>query len=409
MNSSKSKLINHKFKREKKEKLKEDISVNLNSDYDYDDDDDDDDNEEMTGLDKETLERLKQKDPDFYNYLQQHDKELLEFDDDDNDASDNEDIFNDKESEEVQTKFDQKDEKITLNKVKQWRTVLESQSSKAEELNTIKSIIKAFQKLVIQTTDMSDDFISNSLSLLNPSVFNAIINSVLTDLLPALLKYLRLQNVLKSHNQGEEKDENRQNDQEKVQIENRSNFYDPRRSRNWKRVQASLKVYLTHVLKILSSLSADARASFMKHILELTPFFNAFPHLIKRLIKQFIDEWIGVGGGEEHNRVLAYLVLHRTIRVIQSNDHLTNNERQSMINQILRKLYMSYVEVSRNTNESSIAQISFMKNSLVELYRLDDQLAYQHAFIFIRQLAINLRSSMILKEKVLKTRLFNLN
>jgi len=366
---------------------------------------DDDDDEEMTGLNKETLERLKQKDPDFYKYLQSHDKELLDFDEENeddgtdllDDEGDDEDESNDKTT---------KQEDITLGKVKQWRKVLQSQSSKAQDLSSIKSIIKAFRKTVNQTADTSGDIKPSSMSMLNPSVFNAIINTVLVDLIPALLRFLRLQNVLQKANKISSEKHEETDDQDATKEASTSQplsqggFFDPRRSRNWKRVQSSVKMYLTDVLKMLSSLSADARASFERHILELTPFYNAFPHLIKRLIRRSIDEWTGVGGTEDRNRVLAYLVLHRTIRVVQSNDHLTANERQSMVNQILRKLYMSYVAVARNTKESSIAQISFMKNSLVELYRLDDQLAYQHAFIFIRQLAINLRSSFILKEKV---------
>jgi nucleolar complex protein 2 len=41
-----------------------------------------------------------------------------------------------------------------------------------------------------------------------------------------------------------------------------------------------------------------------------------------------------------------------------------------------------------------------MKNSASEIFCLDHQAAYQHAFRFIRQLAIHLRNSMKLKTKV---------
>ena len=51
--------------------------------------------------------------------------------------------------------------------------------------------------------------------------------------------------------------------------------------------------------------------------------------------------------------------------------------------------------------ESNRVLINFMKNSLVELYSLDQIIAYQHSFVFIRQLAINLRTAMTLKKKVI--------
>jgi nucleolar complex protein 2 len=41
-----------------------------------------------------------------------------------------------------------------------------------------------------------------------------------------------------------------------------------------------------------------------------------------------------------------------------------------------------------------------MKNSASEIFCLNRQAAYQHAFRFIRQLAIHLRNSMKLKTKV---------
>ena len=45
--------------------------------------------------------------------------------------------------------------------------------------------------------------------------------------------------------------------------------------------------------------------------------------------------------------------------------------------------------------------ITFMQNSLVEIFSLDDHLTYQHGFVYIRQLAIHLRNAILQKKKVL--------
>lgn len=44
--------------------------------------------------------------------------------------------------------------------------------------------------------------------------------------------------------------------------------------------------------------------------------------------------------------------------------------------------------------------IDFMRTSLVELYALDQVLAYKHAFVYIRQMAFHLRNAIMVKKKV---------
>lgn len=62
--------------------------------------------------------------------------------------------------------------------------------------------------------------------------------------------------------------------------------------------------------------------------------------------------------------------------------------------------YQTLVKFSKNTTAHTLSSITFMKNSASEIFCLDHQAAYQHAFGFIRQLAIRLRNSMKLKTKV---------
>jgi nucleolar complex protein 2 len=43
--------------------------------------------------------------------------------------------------------------------------------------------------------------------------------------------------------------------------------------------------------------------------------------------------------------------------------------------------------------------INFMQRSMVEIYATNTKLAYEHVFVYIRQLAIHLRNAMNFKKK----------
>jgi len=60
----------------------------------------------------------------------------------------------------------------------------------------------------------------------------------------------------------------------------------------------------------------------------------------------------------------------------------------------MKGAYSTLVRLSRATNVHSLPSINLMKNTAVDLYSIDPATSYQHAFGYIRQLAVTLRNTL---------------
>lgn len=67
---------------------------------------------------------------------------------------------------------------------------------------------------------------------------------------------------------------------------------------------------------------------------------------------------------------------------------------------VTQSSYMALVRSCKHTTGFSLPSINLMKNTAAELYCTNQSVAYQHAFRYIRQLAIHLRTSLKTKTKV---------
>jgi nucleolar complex protein 2 len=71
------------------------------------------------------------------------------------------------------------------------------------------------------------------------------------------------------------------------------------------------------------------------------------------------------------------------------------------IDDCFKGIYKAYVLNCHFVNAVKLKHIRFLSNCVIELLGVDLPTAYQHAFIFIRQLAMILRDALDTKTKVL--------
>ncbi|GFY49218.1 nucleolar complex protein 2 homolog [Trichonephila inaurata madagascariensis] len=297
------------------------------------------------------LKRLKSKDPDFYKFLNENEKSLLNFEESvceksEDDESDEEDVDEFEVDEEESEAIDP--EKILS---------LKEQIRDTPTAKLCKDLILSFKAVVCQSVGLS-----NKVDMSKSEFFNDIIKLCLIDLVPALYKVLNLS----------------ASDKKSV---------DPTKSKAWKKVQTHVKKYLIDMLKVISIMKeSSVIVPILKHVVHLIPFYSVSKLLIKNLLKRVISLW---SGEEETVRVLALIIIIRATKKLPKEHH----------GQVLKEMYFAYIKNTKFTSPSTWPMINFMKRSLTEIYSLNLEIAYEHAFIYIRQMSIHLRNAITIKQK----------
>ncbi|KAJ7394445.1 Nucleolar complex protein 2 [Desmophyllum pertusum] len=358
---------------------------------------------------KNQLARLQAKDPEFYKFLKENDKELLDFndsdtgsemddnqddndDDDHDDDNDDDDDDDDENKEEEGSEGDEPEKKnaaktnksddeedddelddegvkrkkdsgkpVTLQMIKEWRTGLEKNS-----LHSLKQTLRAFRSAVHGALDIGSDGKSQTrltFKVEGDTVFNAIIQLCLKHVYSVLFHL-----VGGTHNKHGKR-------------------ILPSSHAKWSQVKTPVKHYLNDVLQLLRTLAEPSMLCvILRHAQQLTPYYACFPKVAKAFIKRSVRMW---SRGEEHVRVLAFLGIRNVATMMPS----------SLLEFSVKQLYMNFVKNSKFMSPKTRPIITFMQNSLVEVFSLDDHLTYQHGFVYIRQLAIHLRNAILQKKK----------
>ncbi|KAH8269360.1 hypothetical protein KR018_007474 [Drosophila ironensis] len=356
---------------------------------------------------KEELEGLKDIDPEFYDFLKKNDKKLLDFnlsdseDDDEEEAeeekpragkgkhadSEDEDEDEDEEEEEGEEKyhkpnedlavasdesdFEEEDEvdavaggtqKITLNLLRQWEQQLAQPNV---SIDSVRKAIQAFNSALASISADGADGGENqpnaaAFKVVGAAAFNGVIQLCVLHLQPAIIRLLGVKpnSSLPLH-----------------------------KHKKWVKVRGCLRYYLTDLIRLVEQVSsANILGVLLKHLHQMAGMVVPFTALGKTILKRLVGLW---ATGDETVRVLAFLCILK----------ITRKQQATMLNHVLKAMYLAYVRNSKFVSPNTLPGINFMRRSLVEMFALDLNVSYQHAFLYIRQLAIHLRNAVILKKK----------
>jgi nucleolar complex protein 2 len=168
----------------------------------------------------------------------------------------------------------------------------------------------------------------------------------------------------------------------------------------WSTLGPLLKALLAHVLFFLSTLRANPRmARFVLGAMErLVPLMHPFPKLAAKFLRELLVFW---SEGEQLVRVDAFLRVRQMAIELSVSAKASSSASggESMLELCLKGIYLTYVRHAKFASALTLPVVEFMANCVVELYGLDPVLSYQHAFVYIRQLAIHLRTALLAKKK----------
>ena len=309
---------------------------------------------------KATLDKLKETDPEFYEFLQTEDQDLLEFDEDDEDEEDTDDEEEDEDDEEGGRKKKRKQRTLTTEVVKKLCVNAEGGTS----LAGAKALFQAY-RAACHYGDDENDGDESSVRLASSSAFHELVQYTLVN------GDGILRGLLGVKSEGDEP----------------SHVFKPHANARWKKVSPLAKSYIGNTLHLLGNLTdAEMTGMVLSQLKSVIPFMATFERLIKRVTRTALHCF---GSGEPAVRVQAILLL-RAIAV---------GLPPPALERVAKGVYRTFASNAKFVNVDSVEHIAFMSTCVVEIFGLDQQQAYPLAFSYIRQLASLLRGALTAKSK----------
>ncbi|KAH8101332.1 Noc2-domain-containing protein [Cristinia sonorae] len=304
------------------------------------------------------LSKLAEKDPEFYKYLQENDQELLNFDlnaqDDDMEGDEDVDMNSDAE---------ERAPALTLVILRKWSKALLEQRS----LRALRKLLVAFRA----AAHMNEEDQVLAWTIDSSTVYNKLITTA--------LRYTPV--VLEHHCQ--------------YKTLPNSQFKAPIQTPKWQTLQKLILSYFHNIINLLDQLTDSSLLELaLSQSAKLVPYIVSSRKAVKEYLKACLNLW---SSGEDTVRIAAFLAVRR----------LASATDESIHNLVLKNTYLTLIRSCKSTTVHSLPLINLMKNSASEVYTMSHSSAYQHAFGYIRQLAIHLRNSMRVKSKEAYKQVYN--
>ncbi|CAO3574075.1 unnamed protein product [Mortierella alpina] len=332
------------------------------------------------------LDALKDKDPEFYKYLQENDQELLEFD------GEMEDLVSEEEDEDEQEGDEEEDEDMQGSDEEMEEPQPKKKSKKAqaeeEEEETMdgiplvtKAMVDTWQSALVEKHSLralrrlllafragahlhdSEDDRSYAYKINSPVVFNKLVVTCLKHVIPTLDHHLPVQTT----SGGKPKPVNS--------------------GSKYTTLQPLIKSFLQNTLHLLKELTDQEMIYFViRESEKAIRYLVGFPKIAKDLLKHLLFLW---STATDRVRIISFLTIRTMCLQLGSN----------YLDLALKGVYLTFVRYAKTTTMHTLPNLHLMQNCVAQLYGMDYDRSYQHGFVYVRQLAIHLRNAVLVKTK----------
>ncbi|KAL7753903.1 Nucleolar Complex 2 protein [Sorochytrium milnesiophthora] len=336
---------------------------------------------------KRQLDDLRNQQPEFYKYLMENDQSLLDFDmsdgEDNAEGDEDEDGMVDGDSEEGDDDDDDDEESEPVSKqsrkadakpthelgkeqISKWTAELEKNRS----LRAMKELLVAFRSMIVAGDQEAAKAYPHLIvyRISSASVQRKLAVAAFQHAGPVFNKFLSF---------------------------NPQSRNLPSASRRWKTIAPMVKSLLSNALKMYKQSTDEALLSFfLQEMPGLAPYYVVFAALSRQLFRLLLSTW---GTGSDVLRVRAFANI-RQLAALMPN---------AFLEPCLKGAYLTFVKCSKNTTVRTLPTIRFMSNCVIDVYGLNATSSYQHAFVYIRQLAIHLRNAITMRTKETYKQVYN--
>ena len=382
---------------------------------DDDSDDSSDDDEDLEAAEKrmkKELEGLRKNDPEFHEFLEENDEELLEYgggddsDDDDDDDNMSEDGGLDATTHDRSESMEAETEPVSGNAIiltPQMLRKLEQGAFQSHGLKSLKKFVSAYKSACHMADTDKDEKKQKGKEyhIESSKVFDRLMVTSLAQCHDEFHYHLLGKGSEEKAPLHKKKDKSTSTPEKKEDGQEESEEFDENKpinpkllekSRRWSEVKPILYSFLKSSIHLISEAKEPDLVTFvLKALSKYIPYATPFPRVAEAMLKTLTTLWSAPIDSSEDYQVVR---LHAFLRVRQ----LALTQPFPFIEESLKKLYLAYAQRAKFAGGSSVTSalptLTFMGNCVVELYSLDYHSSYQHAFVYIRQLALHLRTAM---------------